>query len=500
MPTVALIVWVAVRWRFGGLYGQDAYAYYEYGTQTLPHFLLHGTPLTAFFWPLGYPALIAVSTLLFGSSAAAAQGASVAAGVGAVVLTYLLGRDLLTLSGASENLALRSAATGAILFGVTGWAVRSSVTIMSDSLAVATSLLAIWAVVRWCKASGDRSGRAITRECLWLGLAAAALAWSIVTRWGQMALIPVAALGALPALAGNTSRFLRASVWAAGVAAIIIGTQVLLMVTVKPGLDLGPVPFGGDLSLVNGGGWSAAHVFQRVFVNADGIQRYTLSNGAFYASTPFRSGFLTPLFIPLVLLGAWIAAANYGRAALVLIAWPAVLLTLDAGLPEQSARFVLAVLPPLAILAGLGSMTLIDWLAGIWKSIAVLVVCAGILAVAVTGTKTVDTLAVANASDLAVANWAGRLMPAQAQAIAFGITLTLTHTSHLRTVDLSVLTSGQLRAITRRPTYVLVQPWAMTGEWAHLVPGANFRYLQHNIGLVKVGSLHGYTLYKAGRQ
>jgi 4-amino-4-deoxy-L-arabinose transferase-like glycosyltransferase len=516
LPTVALILVVAVKWRFGGLYGQDAYAYYDYGTQTLPHFFLHGTPLTALFWPLGYPALIAVSTLLLGPSPAAAQAVSLVAGVGAVILTYLLARDLLVQSGVKADLALRSAATAAMLFGVTGWVVRSSVSIMSDSVAVATSLLAIWAIVRWSDTSGfeqvlarpwesglrrwgkARSRGLLTSGSLWMVLAAVAMSWSIVTRWGQMAMIPVVVLAAIPTVIDDRRRFLRGAIWAVPVAGILIGTQVFLMNTVKPGLDLGPVPFGGDLSLVNGGSWALGHVFQRVFVNADGVQRYSLANGVFYATAAFRAGYLTPIFAPLVLLGAAVAVVRYRRAAMILISWPLILLLLDAGLPEQSTRFVLAALPPLAVLAGLGSMTVVERLSNGWRAMTMAGLAVCVIAVGVLGMRNIEMLTAANASDLRVAAWAGRQMPTSTEAIAFGITLTLAHTSHPRTIDLSVLSPEQLRAITHRRTYVLVQPWAMSGQWAHLPTGANFRYLRQHIGLVSLGSRNGYTLYRAG--
>ena len=40
---------------FDGLYGQDAYAYFDYGAVSVRQSILHLAPLEAFFWPPGYP-------------------------------------------------------------------------------------------------------------------------------------------------------------------------------------------------------------------------------------------------------------------------------------------------------------------------------------------------------------------------------------------------------------------------------------------------------------
>src|SRR5205807_771932 len=96
------------------------------------------------------------------------------------------------------------------------------------------------------------------------------------------------------------------------------------------------------------------HLFQRSFVNADGVERYALPNAVFYAGGAFLPQYLTVLALPAALLGLAAAAVRYRRALLLLLSWPAILILFDAGLAEQNPRFILAYLPPVAILAGLG--------------------------------------------------------------------------------------------------------------------------------------------------
>ena len=103
LPTVLLASWVIVAWKFNGLYGQDPFAYYDFGVGPLRHSILDGAPLTAMFWPLGYPILITLMSLVLGPVTGAGQVVSVLAGAAAVSFTYLLGRDLLLQAGASPT-------------------------------------------------------------------------------------------------------------------------------------------------------------------------------------------------------------------------------------------------------------------------------------------------------------------------------------------------------------------------------------------------------------
>src|SRR4051812_15025314 len=77
---------------FDGLYGQDSYAYYNYG-QTLRQSLSQGRTLPAFFWPLGYPAILAIGFTIFGQSALTAQALNLFLGALLAPMVYLLARQ-----------------------------------------------------------------------------------------------------------------------------------------------------------------------------------------------------------------------------------------------------------------------------------------------------------------------------------------------------------------------------------------------------------------------
>src|SRR5438067_10074917 len=80
--------------QFDGLYGQDAYAYFDYGTGSVRQSILHLAPLAAFFWPPGYPVLVALVSLVIGPVALAGQVVSLLMGALVPVLTALLVREV----------------------------------------------------------------------------------------------------------------------------------------------------------------------------------------------------------------------------------------------------------------------------------------------------------------------------------------------------------------------------------------------------------------------
>ncbi len=500
LPTVLLASWVIVVWKFNGLYGQDPFAYYDFGVGPLRRSLLDGVPLSAMFWPLGYPVLITLASFVLGPITAAGQVVNVLAGGATVCFTYLLGRDLLLRAGASPDLSRRAGASGALLLGVTGRVVESNVLIMADSVALATATLSAWALVRWCA-----RGQELRPHAGWPALSGTALAWSVITRWGQALLLGAWLIAALPMVVrhGRRKVWWRGVGWAVVPAMVVLGTQLWLVYTVRPDPSVSVLPFAGDLVHVNGAGigWSLTHLFQHRFVNGDGVQQYPWPNGWYYAGGAFLSQYLTPIFLPATVVGVIVAATSYPRSLLLLLSWPAFLLTFDAGLAQQNPRYILAALPPIALLAGLGSAVVWEHLPAPWRALGTVLMGAALVTVAAIGLRGVSTLNAERNSDLQVATWAAAREPVGATTLTFGLTLTLQHSTHLRVVDLSVLSQRALQRLVVRqgPLYLLVQERAMTGQFAAQPPGINYRRLKANPGLTLLGGLHGYTLARVNK-
>src|SRR5215212_11979181 len=164
--TVALIVRTA--WPFDGLYGQDAFAYFRYARALWP-WLLRGEPLPIYYWPAGYPLLVALALPLFGGSSAAGQAVSIASIAVAAGCTFLLCRELLP-DAPGGRLA---AWVAGLALALCGDALRAGLVTMSDALALAGCAAAMLALARYRR----------TRQEHWLMLAAVALGWATITRW-----------------------------------------------------------------------------------------------------------------------------------------------------------------------------------------------------------------------------------------------------------------------------------------------------------------------------
>jgi hypothetical protein len=489
VPTLLLSAIVLWAWNLDGLYGQDPYAYFDYGVGAMRAFFLHGAHLTPFFWPLGYPVTVASFSLLLGPTTAAGQLASLASVAIAVLLTYRFGLDLLISAGAPQVLARRAATVGALLFGVAGWTLEAAVMVIPDGLAVATSLLSAWALLRW--RSDENAGAG------WIMVAGAALGWSVVTRWSSLVLLPLWLLVLLSSHPARSRGRLFAATSGVLLFAVILGIQLFLAFLVPTGPGLGHRPFVGDSGLLSGGGWSPGHLFSRSFFNGDGSQQYALPNAVYYALAPFRPKDLTPLAAFPLLAALWTCLSTYRRALIWLVGWPLIVLLLDAGLAEQNLRFVLAALPPLALLTGLGVALLFERFGARRPSISWLAITVGLIAVGAAGLFDMKKVAAAATIDRRTAAWAAAQTPSRSTLVSFELTETVAHSTARRPLDLSLVTAQHVQALAdRAPTYLLVRVSAMVGQWVHRPAGETFSALRVTPGLHTVGTKNGYTLFR----
>src|ERR671939_361586 len=133
---------------FDGLYGQDAYAYFDYATASVRDSILHLKPLEAFFWPPGYPLLVALVSLAVGPLPLAGQMVSLAMGALVPVFTALLAGGMVAVCGQL-------------------W--QSGIVVMADTTGLALATVSAWALARYARAG----------HLGWLAVASAALAWAI---------------------------------------------------------------------------------------------------------------------------------------------------------------------------------------------------------------------------------------------------------------------------------------------------------------------------------
>jgi 4-amino-4-deoxy-L-arabinose transferase-like glycosyltransferase len=465
--------------RFDGLYGQDAYAYFDYSLQ-LRSALLAFQPPPSFFWPIGYPLPVALATFLFGLRPLAGQIVSLVGGALAAALVALM------VAGATGKRGLGAVVAG-LLAACASQATISSLSVMSDAAGLAWITLSAWAMLRYCCGLRRR----------WLALAAFALGAAVLTRW-------VYALAALPWALVALLACRRAGVGLRGMAgaaalAVVVGG---LVVGSQFALDLGHPGAGhtGDLQVV---GWNPANAVRSTIQNSDGVFHYERPIGLFYALPVVHPAFVFPLLAPFGLLGLWRLRRPPWSPLALLAGWPLVVYLFLAGIAWENPRFSLAFFPPLAVLVGIGVDVAWGAVRGPRGRTILLAACAlglaGSLAWAV---RDVRTFVARKDADLAAARWVEAHVPPGATVITFGLTDTLRHYTGLHVVELYNETPDSLAAQVcgGQAAYLYVDVANIEAQWAGKSPEVNLRWLRDHAGIVVMNGSSGYTLFSAGGQ
>ncbi len=490
LPIAAL----CVQYQFDGLYGQDAYAYYDYAMDTVRRDLQAQRLPSPFFWPPGYPLLVALVSLVAGERPLAAQAVSLVAGALVPLLVALMAHELwqieaqagrrLAGGGGHALQATGFAAAAGLVAALTPQLWQSSAVSMSDTTALAAATLGIGALLRY-----QRAGRAAM-----LALASAALAFALLTRMVYGALAVVAAVYALWLLRRRPWRSAVAHAALAGFVALL-ALAPLIAALLQPRAEGAGLPFLGHMGR---DWWRLGNALQRQFVTGNGNLHYRLPNGLYYALTPAHRYTFTPLLAPLLLPGLWRLWKQRPAAHVwLLLGWPAMITLLLAGYPAQNFRFTLAFLPPLAILLTMGLFSALH-MAGRLRPLFILLLAGGGLWMIAGGWTLTESFMARKQADLATVQWLEERSAPQAQLLTFGITLTVAHYSAIESHDLYNQTPAGVSALLQssRPTYLLLDVPNIERQWAGHAPGENYRFLRDEYLMNHLGDRRAYSLFE----
>lgn len=480
----------AIAWRagFDGLYGQDPFAYYEYAVGPLRTRLVHAGLPPPFFWPPGYPLLVAFASLVIGPVPAAAQFVSILAGAAVPPLTMWLCHELLTDdSRSARRLVPETAAVAGLLAACCGQLSQWSVMIMADTTGLATATFGAASIARYL-----RTGR-----LRWLTAAAAGLAWAVLSRWAFAAVaLPCAAA----ALARLTRTPPRVRLWHAAVGAVVAALVLLPvwqpLIAHLAGRAAPNAPFIGDLQVI---GWNPLNMFKRSWVDIDGFVQFRLVNGVYYLTAPGRWFYFTPLLALFILPGIVSAARGLaGGPMLVLLGWPFMLFAVLTGMANQNPRFALAALPPLAILLAVGLTTTAAVLRPRGRMALTIVFLIGLVWMVSGGVRLTQAFVDRKNDHLATIQWTEAHVPADARLFTFALTHTFKYYSRIETRDVVEITPGDLarRIVDPRPTFLLLDVEALESQWRGRPAYENYRTLQDKPGVVEVGRRGTFTLFR----
>jgi hypothetical protein len=298
---------------FNGLYGQDAFEYLRY-TNCLREFILHGTAPGNFFWPVGYPLCGALLSFLTQDAALALQLVS--------FLSLLLGGififRLIEISNPQQK---HAGIFTALFFACCPFLLRAGMLCMSD---MACAALVAGFALQAVKFRQTGNGKHLAGLMLFG-------AGACMMRYAAPVLLLVPSLWVLPLVfRKNNWRFFLAGL--AG-AALILLPHFLLRA------DAPTAFLGGHQLFLD---WSPANYFRSSFETIDGASHYPLVNIVFVFAELFHPGFF---ICALPMLFMLIRSGRLTTIEKVLLASVIVYLLFIAGMPVQSSRFFVPLMP-----------------------------------------------------------------------------------------------------------------------------------------------------------
>src|SRR5512135_1024536 len=407
---LALVARIAmlIIYPFDGLYGQDAFAYYDYSI-ALKVALSHSQSIPPFFWPIGFPLQLVLSLLVFGVRPIAAQFVSLIAGAAIAPLTYLIARE--TVIDVDPVRARRVGMIAASMMIFAGQLMISSLSIMSDATALMWAMLSAWLLVRYIHQLHSAN----------LVLAVITLSIAVLNRWAY-------------GLLGLPWTLAVLSVWRQRHSSIsirrMLGLTLLSLAIVGAIIVAQQVSGSLNTGTFEMHTWNPVNAIKTELTNDDGVFRYALPMGLYYLRPVVDPAFIFPLWLPLLIVGGWSMRRRMLAEQWVLIGWVLVTYIYLGGETYQNPRFSLELFPPLALWVAAGfDRVWLDrpqWRGGLNGLAAVALIGSAIWSARVVGNFVAE-----KNSDLERAQHISTLLPADAQVITFRLTLTLMHYTSL---------------------------------------------------------------------
>jgi len=495
LPTTALVL----TRDFAGLYGQDSFGYVNYAFGPLREALLRLEPPPGWPQPPGYPLVLATMSLIIGTDGRIGLVVSLLAGASVPVFTALLAAEAIARGQRfGDRASVAFPLVAGLVAALPGQLWQSSAVAMSDTLSIALATAGAWAACRYVRSGGLG----------WLLGATAALAFAIDTRWvyGLVA-VPVTIV-ALIAIA-RIWRVDRRRALGHVVAATLLGAVVLAPVLGPMGaaaLQGTVIPFSADFGAYR---WDPSNALRNTFETTDGRLTYAQASGLFYALQPIQPYWFGPLGLFAVWGGVWVARRAGVVAATILLGWPAIVVVFLAGSSYQNTRFLLAAMPPLAILVAVGLWRLAVAAdarlpARAKRSRPALVAAAVtvwiVVAVALAARFT-DGFIERQSRDLAAIRAIERQVPSKARLISMGPTGVFVYDGVDDVVELFGLTPERALVLLGdgRPGYLVIDPLAIDGQWAGRGPALTVAAMRTTYGLTPVAQEGGWTLFRIGQ-
>ncbi len=515
---LASTLWFAyllVRFPFDGLYGQDSYAYYYQALEiwhkmsgaSVPQWPFAGLGL--YHWPVGYHLQVIAGFLLSGEIPAGGRFITVMMADTVPVLVFLLAMKVLPLVNSAQK-ALAGLVSGLVVLfaGVFG---QTSLALMSDVPSLFWSLLSALALVHTLPP--PNRGTVPKSRWRWILLGGFALGMAVLLRYASILLALPILLYALFWVRDQRNlqkpQHLTTPVLLAALG-FCVALAPQLYYLMWQGVNVG---YANPLS-----GWDVANFWRnRLQTGADGIIVFDQPMIAFYALQPLwnaGSGFLSPFYLPLLLVGAWYLLRQACTEVIALLfSWWLLPVIFFSGTAYQAQRFVLFYLTPLALLVGMGVVCLCYGLRrGKFRAqrcpvrplpavLVALLFSAGLVQGGSSSRSLVVAQATAKAGELNTVELVRQASSGdrQPRIVAFGLSAALYHYTRWPVIDIYDNDKEAIATfLADSPNRIVVVPEAsLARQWANTPVGARWLWLRSQYLLEKVGEAAGYSVYRA---
>ena len=483
----ALLVRIAVvwLWQFDGLYGQDAYAYYD-NAKVIHSAFPDLARIADEYWPvgkaapIGYPASMALLFVFLGNDPMAGQLISLLAGSLVAPLLFLFTVKLLRLQSWEDTEATVAGVVAGILASISGVLVRSSTVVMSDALGLCLALIAVIFALRFEETQRLKS----------LLLLAIATALMIIVRIsnGLIALVIIAYIFFYV--------FRRHGIPAVQVSLSSLAGLVILL----PQLWLINHSHGAVVTESAVGNWKLGNILSSHFETLNGQQDYMLPNFLFYLAPIVYPSYLTPLMLPALVAGVAVSAKRKnGRSLILLLGWIVIVYVVLVGSPLQNLRYAETYFPPVSILAGIGFASIVRrW--NLRNSVQLLWIGISVLSMAIPGFFSLDKFLEIKATEMQVVQWVDVNTSTETNILSFGITPALKHYARRNISELYYQDTTSLGGILQPGKALVILDQAnIETQWRGTRLLTLVSWIREHYSLTEMERVKNYTVFRVGK-
>lgn len=462
---------------FDGLYGQDSFAYYTYATGSLRDNLPAFAP---FFWPPGYPLLVALASYIVGVTPFSGQVIALLGGASVPVFTALFAHEIWPPDDRRVPLL------AGLLTALMGQLWQSSIVVMSDAPSLAFGTMGMWMVARY--------GRRPTLTHL--TFATFGLAYAILSRWAYpLVAIPCTIYTVQTMWRLSRKTAIQHFLLATAIVVVVLSPIWWAFLQQTIFAPVGTIAFLGDLGVY---GWNPLTGLQRVHETHDGILSYRFPTAVYYVTSPAHPLYFTPLLALFGLVGVWRVWQRRNRELiLLLLAWIVLVIGFHSGAPYQNFRFTLVYLPPAAVLVAVGIVCASRIVALRWRPLLTTFVALGFVWMSVAAYTNLPEFIERHSADRILVAWADSQIPDDATVLAFGITATLDYVTDLDIHEAFHLEKSEVAQLVAQSDalYLLLDVENVESQWQGRSPENHYHWLRDNVGLEEIGRRGEYTLF-----